>query len=132
METDKQMKDSPPLSRFSATGEGPGVGVGMGFLLLALLSLTCLSLTALGAQRFDVVHLAYFDGCTNHAYQFHWQNTRHYATDLSSDFILSTNTFVLAEVWIEGVQTIKVSRISPVACLAPQTHRWLGGEAAVK
>ena len=100
-------------------------------LALTLLALPCLSLTALGARRLDVFHVAYFDGCTNHAYQLHWQNTRHYPTDLSNDFILSTNTFVLAEVWIAGVPTIKFGQVFPLNCPAPQP-RLPGGEATMK
>ena len=103
----------------------------LALLLLTLLAVPCLVLTALGAQRFDVLHLAYFDGCTNHAYQIHWQNTRRYPTDLSSDFILSTNTFVLAEVWIADVPTIKFSQVFPLNCPTPHT-RQPGGEATMK
>ncbi len=83
----------------------------------------CAALTTLGAQRLDVFHAAFFDSCTNHAYQIHWQAQRRYTHDLRDDFIVSTHSFVLLEIWIADGMTVRFSRVLPPACPAVKSSR---------
>src|SRR5574341_503778 len=92
--------------------------VWLALLVVSLAALVCASLTTLGAQRLDVFHAALFDSCTNHAYQFHWQAPQRYAHDLRNDFIVSTQSFVLVEIWFADGLTLRFSRILPHTCLA--------------
>ena len=95
----------------------------LALLVMILAALLCASLAALGTQRLDVFHVAFFDSCTNHAYQFHWQDRQRYAHDLRDDFIVSTHSFVLVEIWIADGVTLRFSRLLPRACPAVKSSR---------
>jgi hypothetical protein len=104
----------------------------LALLVLFLAAPLCLELTTLGAQRLDLFHAAFFDSCTNRAYQIHWQNQRQYTHDLRDDFIISTHSFVLVEIWIADGVTVRFSRVIPSACPAVKGRRLRSSGAAIK
>src|SRR5574341_1561356 len=106
--------------------------VWLALLVVSLAALVCASLTTLGAQRLDVFHAALFDSCTNHAYQFHWQAPQRYAHDLRNDFIVSTQSFVLVEIWFADGLTLRYSRILPRGCPVSEGNRLRAGGATAK
>ena len=93
-----------------------GTRLWLALLFLTLLAPACLSLTALGAQRLDLFHVAFVNACTGRTYQVHWQDVRRYPQDFRYDFFLSPDSLVVLEIWLEGAPTISFSRVFPLNC----------------
>jgi len=96
------------------------------WLWLALLAVIlavplCVGLTALAAQRLDLVHATIFNSCAIRAYQVHWQDHRRYPDEVHYDFTGSPVSFALVEIWIEDGPTISYSRVIPLGCAARPT-----------
>lgn len=118
--------------RPSPVSHPPSFWPWLALLVGGLAVLLCAALTTLGAQRLDVFHAAFFDSCTNRAYQLHWQDQRQYTHDLRNDFIVSTHSFVLLEIWTADGMTLRFSRILPRACPAISSSRLRSSVAIIQ
>jgi len=109
----KWVMDSLPLA-----GEGTGVRERWWIVVifLCLLSLPCLGLTAIGAERLDLFHAAFHNACTVNTYALHWQNPRRLKQDLRYDFFLSSDSLVMVEIWLAGAPTVSWTWVVPLAC----------------
>ena len=87
------------------------VALALGLAVVAFLGLGWLS-----AQRLDLLHVAFINGCNLRAYQVHWQDWREYPQAFPFDFNLSPESLVLLVVWLESGETITVSRPLPLNC----------------
>lgn len=83
---------------------------------LAAAIVVCSSLALRASQRIDLVHAVYFNSCSFHAYQFHWQEARRLRETFRYDFTMSPDTFVLLEIWVTDGPTFRVGRNLPVNC----------------
>ncbi|HKZ70068.1 MAG TPA: hypothetical protein VJ020_08305 [Anaerolineales bacterium] len=87
----------------------------MGALALAII--VCATLTLFAPRRIELFHLAYFNACAIHAYQYHWQDAARLRENFRYDFTMSPDSFVLAEVWVIGGPILKFSQKIPIECV---------------
>ncbi len=88
---------------------------------LALAITLCAALAWFKASRVELLHLAFFNHCSMHAFQYHWQDARRLRETFYYDFTLSPESFVMAEVWVIDGPVLKFSRAVPLECGAAAT-----------
>jgi hypothetical protein len=94
----------------------PGVWLAGAALALIVAAPICLGLTAVGARRLDLVHIAFVNGCQMRSYALHWQDPARLPEPLRFDFTLSPDSLVLFELWIQDGPTLSLSQPLPLIC----------------
>jgi len=83
---------------------------------LALTMVLCAAFAWVDVHRVELFHFAYFNACSIHAYQYHWQNAARLRENFRYDFTLSPISFVLVEVWVIDGPILKFSQRVPIEC----------------
>ncbi len=85
---------------------------------LAAAIVICAGVGWLASRQIDLFHAAYFESCSMRAYQYHWQDARQISETFRYDFIMSPDSFVLIEAWVQNGKILKFSQTLPTNCRA--------------
>lgn len=64
----------------------------------------------------DLLHAAFFNGCTLRTYQVHWQDQRRYPDPFPFGMATSPKSVAVFVLWIENGPAISLSRELPLRC----------------